>query len=622
VSAALDAILGAEMARWESRGLRRDLDAQSRASFERDREFTSNDYVSLSDDERVIAAARDALERFGVGGRAARLLGGGCELDARAEVAAAEWLGDEASLFFPSGYQANAGLLTALTGPGAAIFSDRLNHASIIDAARLSRSRVHVFGHLDLEHLEAQLASERTATRRVVVTESVFSMDGDLAPLLELHELCERHDAHLVVDEAHATGLIGPRAAGAWCAVDPDGAIARSPRSRLAARLVTGGKALGVTGAFVVGSRLLREHLSNRARSFVFTTAPSPAISGALCAAIEIASDDDERAERALSLARRFARSLGLPPPAAAIVPFVVGDSREAVALSRSIGESGLDVRAVRPPTVPEGTARLRVAFHAHNSDEAVDTLVARLRVERRQPPVERRGGTGAEMRGDLAPRDAVRARTVIVVGTDTDVGKTVVSAVWARAALRRGPTTYWKPVQTGDASDTRTVAGLAGRGLSVAEPRHEFPLPASPHTAAASAGRRIDFDDVLESLDTLRTHTRGTLIVELAGGLLVPYDARHTQADLIEAARAEIVLVARAGLGTLNHTLLTMEALAARGRRPIALVLVGDRHAANEATLRDRTGLSVYSLEPLVPLDTASIDAWLDRTPHEEWFP
>jgi 8-amino-7-oxononanoate synthase len=368
----LDAILGAEMARWESRGLRRTLTAGPARAIEPEFEFTSNDYLSLARDRRVVDAAREALERYGAGGRAARLLGGGSELDAAAERACAEWLGAECALLFPSGYQANCGLLSALAPPGSAVFSDKLNHASIIDAARLSRARVHVYEHCDVAGLEAALAAEHAATRRIVVTESVFSMDGDLAPLEALHDLCRRHDAWLVVDEAHAVGLIGRDRAGA-CTL-----LGAQP-ARLAARLVTGGKALGVSGAFVAGSRALRDHLVNHARSFVFTTGPSPAIPGALVKSIEVARADGAAAQRALEGARMIANALGVQAPAAAIVPFVAGESSAAVKLAGMLAREGFDVRAVRPPTVPEGSARLRIACHAHNSSAAVAALASRL---------------------------------------------------------------------------------------------------------------------------------------------------------------------------------------------------------------------------------------------------
>jgi 8-amino-7-oxononanoate synthase len=605
VSAELDAWLRAEMSRWESRGLRRDLDAQSQRRVEKNREFTSNDYLSFADHPKLAAAAHDAIERFGVGGRAARLLGGGCELDRRAELAVAEWLGAEAALLFPSGWQANAGLMCALAGLGDVIFSDERNHASIIDAARLSRARTFVYRHLDFELLEAQLVLARGASKRIIVTESVFSMDGDLAPLLELHDLCARHDAFLVIDEAHATGVIGPRATGGWGAADPDGAIARSKQSRLAALLVTGGKALGVSGAFVVGSRALREHLANRARPFVFTTAVSPAVSGALCAAIELAQGSHDAVKRAMAAAQRVARALALDEPAAAIVPFIVGESDAAVALSSDLLAQGLDVRAVRPPTVSEGSARLRIACHAHNDVHDVQALIDALSTTRRVKP---------ERRSDPIVV-STHARVLCVVGTDTDVGKTVVSALLARAALRHGPATYWKPLQTGAASDTDEVARLAGPDLALVDPLYRFPLAASPHTAAAAAGARIDFAALRARCAMLRAEYRGTLILELAGGLLVPYDDEHTQADLIALERPEIVLVARSGLGTLNHTLLTLEGLAARSLVPAALFLVGPKHAENAATLRLRSGIKrVFEVPALEAVDMRGLDGWLDR--------
>lgn len=601
MSARLDAALRAEMARWKSRGLRRDLDAQSAARVARENELCSNDYLSLACDPRIADAAREAIAKHGTGGRAARLLGGGCELDAHAERAVAEWLRAESALLFPTGWQANVGLIATLAGPGAAIFSDELNHASIVDGARMSRARVHVYRHLDVEHLESLLAKERGATQRFVVTETVFSMDGDLAPLLALHEMCVKHDAYLLLDEAHAVGLIGDEGAGGWIAVDPHNEIGASSGSRLAARLVTGGKALGVSGAFVVGSRVLRDHLSNRARSFVFTTANSPAVSGALCASIELVRDASAARARARSLAMRVARELSLPEPAAAIVPFVCGAAADALDLSRKVLDDGLDVRAVRPPTVPDGSARLRIVCHAHNSDESISKLVKHLRRASARKPSQ------VEVRPT--------ARVLCVVGTDTGIGKTVVSALLARAALRHGPVSYWKPVQTGSDDDTATVAHLAGTGVVTLEPVHRFALPASPHTAATAAGSSIDIEVLSDVWRRNRAETAGALVVELAGGLLVPYDDVHTQADLLARERADVVLVARAGLGTLNHTLLTLEALSARQLRVSALILVGERHTANAATLRERTKLPLFELERLEPLDTRSLDAWLDRT-------
>ncbi|MHC4845466.1 MAG: dethiobiotin synthase [Planctomycetota bacterium] len=607
MSSQLETALAAEMARWESAGLRRELRDADPGS--REREFASNDTLGLSAHPEVIEGAREALAEFGAGGRAARLLGGGSPLDEQVERMVAAWLGAESALLFPTGYQANLGLVSTLAAPGDLIVSDALNHASLIDAARLSRARVAVHRHLDVEHVEHLLARGRSARRRFVLTEGVFSMDGDAPDLAALAAVCAEHDAFLIVDEAHAAGVVGPAGAGAWAAAQADGA----DPARLCARVVTGGKALGAAGGLVVSSRAVREHLLNRARPFVFSTAVSPAISGALTVSVRLASEDDSRRERAVGHARRIAEALGAPAPAAAIVPHLVGEEWRAMALSAGLGKRGLDVRAVRPPTVPPGSSRLRLSAHAHNSDEAVDELIAALAPTRL-----------ASAENETATSTAVAARparVLTVVGTDTDIGKTVVAALLTAAAAARAeqgrPVAYWKPVQTGTDSDTEEVRRLVGAsGVRFLEPAHEFPLPASPHEAAAAAGGRIDTDAV-------RTHWRGlakelsggTMIVELAGGLMVPWEDELTQADVLAAQRPDLVLVARSALGTLNHTLLTLEALAARALHPRALFLVGERHRSNRETLARLGGVApVYELETLDPLDADALTAWLAR--------
>src|SRR5262245_11550043 len=269
MSSPLDQELAAELERRGAAGLRRDPRLPGTLPGV---DLGSNDYLGLARDARVVRGARAALEEVGAGGRASRLLRGGPAVHERAAAAAAGWLAAEAALRFPSGYQATLGLVGALVGRGDAVFGDRANHASLIDAARLSRAQVFVHAHLDLAELERQLARARGARRRLVLTEGIFSMDGDAAPLAELDELCRRHDAWLVVDEAHSAGVAGPAGAGAWAALGP------RADARLAARVVTGGKALGVAGAFVAGSRILREQLVNHVRAFLFTTAPPPAV--------------------------------------------------------------------------------------------------------------------------------------------------------------------------------------------------------------------------------------------------------------------------------------------------------------------------------------------------------
>jgi len=432
-------------------------------------------------------------------------------------------------------------------------------------------------------------------------------MDGDASPLAELDELCARHDAWLVVDEAHSAGLLGPAGAGAWAA------LGARPDSRLAARVVTGGKALGVAGAFVVGSRALREHLVNHARSFLFTTSPPPAVAAALAASIPECSRADAERARCLELARELARSLDLPAPAGAIVPFLAGSPERALDLARRMQARGLEVAAVRPPTVPDHGSRLRLVCHAFNRPEEVDELARALAAGRtRVAPLKD------------APR---RAPALFVVGTDTGVGKTVVSALLLRAARRLGPAAYWKPVQTGEESDSATVRALAEASEHECLPNAwQFPLPASPHEAAAHAGRSIDVRRLKEGLTgLLRTLPETRLVVELAGGLLVPYRAEPelvTQADWLATAGAALVLVARAGLGTLNHTLLTLEALRARHLEPRALFLVGEPHAANRRTLEQVAGVArIHALPWLEPLGPQALQTWLDANELGEVF-
>lgn len=601
----LDGALSLEMERWEAAGLRRRTEVEGSPGGV---DFVSNDYLGLAHHPEVVAAARTALEEHGAGARAARLLAGATPVHAAAEAACAAWLGAPAALLFPTGYQANLGVVGALAGRGDVVYSDARNHASLIDAARLSRARVEVFAHADVDELDRRLgraARAGTTGRRLVLTESVFSMDGDLAPLAELHAVCVRHDAWLIVDEAHAVGLLGPRGAGAWAAA---AGTAGAGYERLAARVVTGGKALGVAGAFVVGSAALREHLVNRARAFVYTTAPSPAVAGALGRAIALAAAADEGRTACLQHARAVAEGLGLPTPAAAIVPVPAGSPERAVELAEGAWAKGLDLRAIRPPTVPEGTARLRVVCHATNRASEIDELVRTLREAGVAPAPQR-------------PPAPALAPTTFVVGTDTGIGKTVVAAVLVRAARRRGPVRYWKPVQTGDDCDTTTVRDLSGaEPHELLRPAWALPLPASPHEAAADAGVEIDPQPIVQGLTSLRRLVpEAPHVVEFAGGLLVPYtDEGFTQADWLAQAGLPCVLVARAGLGTLNHTLLSLEALRARHVEPRALILVGEPHPSNRRTLAQLGHVPlVLELPWLESVDTASLDAWIDD--HED---
>ncbi|MBL6721042.1 MAG: dethiobiotin synthase [Planctomycetes bacterium] len=553
-------------------------------------DWISNDLFGLSSDPAVLAAAREALERRGAGARAARALGGECHEHALAEEAAASWLGAEAALLFPTGWQATGGVLGALAGPGDALICDALLHASLIDGARLTRARREVVAHCDLAATEAALLRTAGARRRIVVTEGVFSMDGTSPDLAGLAELAARHDAWLVVDEAHSAGLLGPRGAGAWAA-------SGAPSDRLAARIVTGGKALGSMGAFAVGSRALRAVLFSRARSFLFTTGVAPSVAAALAAAIARVQELDPERERIRGLARRLAKALGLPAPDAAIVPIPIGSSADAMRLAERLRAASVRVHAVRPPTVPQGTARLRVVLHAGHDEAGVDAL------------------TRTVLESGWAPPAAVvpghTCRPLWVVGTDTDAGKTIAAAAVVHALGELGPVAYWKPVQTGDDSDTATLRGLVP-GLDADEPHTWFPLPASPHEAAAAAGSELDPAALDAALDAqLAARPGGRLVVEPAGGLHVPLTTEVLTSDWLARRREPLVLVARSGLGTLNHTLLTVEALAARGLRPEALILVGPPHPSNAATLRGRVACPLFELPHLAPLSSETVRSW-----------
>lgn len=331
--------------------------------------FCSNNYLGLATHPRVIAAAREALERFGAGAVSSRLISGHMTPHAELEEKIAAWKGVARALVFSTGYQANVGVVTALVGPDDVVLSDELNHASLIDGCRLSRARVRVYRHNDVDHL-AELLRESTATRRrLVVTESIFSMDGDRAPLAGIVETCERHDAWLAVDEAHAAGVFGPGGAGVVAEL--------GLTARVDVHIGTLGKALGSFGAYVAGSSRLVELLVNRARSFIFTTGLPPSAAAAAKAAIEIAEAEPERARGLLARARGLgarlrAEGLDVPHADSQILPIVIGGADDTVAAARRLLDAGVYVAAIRPPTVPANTSRLRVSLMATHSERDV----------------------------------------------------------------------------------------------------------------------------------------------------------------------------------------------------------------------------------------------------------
>ncbi len=329
--------------------------------------FASNDYLGLTHHPAVVAAAHAALDRWGAGSGASRLVVGSRPLHTELEAELAAWKGTDAALLFPTGFAANLGLLATLGGADVTILSDELNHASIVDGARLARARVRVYGHADLDHLAKLLVDEDAEGRGpvLVVTDSAFSMDGDVADIRGLIDVCAGHGALVVLDEAHA--VLGP---------DVDVSSAAADHGVTVLRMGTLSKALGSLGGFVAGPGRYVDLLRNRARPFIFTTAPTPADVAAALAAVHIVRSDEGHA--LVARLRRHVDRLrpGHPTP---IVPVVLGDEAVAMAAAAVLLDRGLLVPAIRPPTVPPGTSRLRVALSAAHTDDQIDRLAAAL---------------------------------------------------------------------------------------------------------------------------------------------------------------------------------------------------------------------------------------------------
>ncbi|MEI8376312.1 MAG: 8-amino-7-oxononanoate synthase [Planctomycetota bacterium] len=349
--------------------------------------FGSNDYLALSADPRLSAAATAAIQAEGFGSGASPLITGHSETHRLLEQRLAEFEGTEAALVFPSGFAANLAAVTALAGPGDVVFSDAKNHASLWDGCRLSRADVRTYPHTDWQQLDAILARASGYRRRLVVTDSLFSMDGDLAPLVELAEVARRHKAMLLVDEAHATGVFGTGGRGV--------AEYLGVEESVTARVGTLSKALGCAGGFVSGSRSLIEWLINRARSYIYSTAAPAAISAAALAALDIVISEPHRRyellQRAAALREQLA-ALDWPlggercepgRSASQIIPIVVGEPQRAVELSQRLRRHGILVPAIRPPTVPAGEACLRVSLTWGHNEEQIAALVEGLGTER-----------------------------------------------------------------------------------------------------------------------------------------------------------------------------------------------------------------------------------------------
>jgi 8-amino-7-oxononanoate synthase len=337
--------------------------------------FASNDYLGLAADPRLIAAARDAAGRYGVGAGASHLLHGHGAAHEALEQALAQFVGLPRALLFSTGYMANLGVVTALCGRDDEIFADRLNHASLNDAMVLSRARFSRYPHLDLDRLEHLLARSR-ARRKLVVSDAVFSMDGDIAPVDALEALCTRHGALLLVDDAHGFGVLGAQGAGvlSHCKVQSDRIL----------YMGTLGKAAGVYGAFVAAAPVLVDYLINRARTYIYTTATPPLVAHALLESLRIMRAEEWRRAHLQRLVGALKDGLTsvrdrLRPSCTPIQPFIIGGAAAAVQLSHELRATGLLVPAVRPPTVPRDTARLRISLSAAHTPADVARLAAAL---------------------------------------------------------------------------------------------------------------------------------------------------------------------------------------------------------------------------------------------------
>lgn len=348
-------------------------------------DFGSNDYLGLADDPRLAGAAARAAKQHGWGSGASPVVSGRSEVHAELEQRLVEFEGVEAALVFPSGFAANASVLPALVGTDDAIFTDAKNHASIIDGCRLSPAPRHVYRHGDPEDLRRALVAAPASRRRLIVTDTLFSMDGDMAPLDTIARLALEHEAMLVVDEAHATGVCGPTGRGVvehFAVQDP------LVEQAITLRIGTLSKALGSAGGFAAGSSELIDWLHNRARGYMFSTAMPPAVAAASIEALRLVDAEPERRTRVLALARELRQQLSergwnTGNSASQIVPLIVGDPETAVTLSERLATSGFYVPAIRPPSVPEGESLLRISVSARHTEAELAALVSTLQAAR-----------------------------------------------------------------------------------------------------------------------------------------------------------------------------------------------------------------------------------------------
>lgn len=338
--------------------------------------FCSNDYLGLANHPELIAASASATERYGFGGGASHLVCGHSQEHHLLEEELAEFTGRDRALLFSTGYMANLGVIQALASRGDEIFEDKLNHASLIDGAQLSRSKFKRYRHLDMQQLDSLLLNS-AAQQKLVVSDAVFSMDGDTAPLVELAEIAQKNHAVLMADDAHGFGCLGPNGAGLQEQLGLD-------QAQLPILMCTLGKAVGSFGAFVAGSEQLIETLVQFARSYIYTTSMPPSVAAASRAGLKLLQSESWRREKLSSVVQHFKslceqEGVNLMPSDTAIQPVLVGGEAEAVFLSEYLFENKFWVTAIRPPTVPEGSSRLRVTLTASHENEQVEALVSTL---------------------------------------------------------------------------------------------------------------------------------------------------------------------------------------------------------------------------------------------------
>ncbi len=372
--------LEAERRRRRAAGLQREMrpvdgaqDAFLTVDGRRVLSLCSNNYLGLANHPALAEAAARAARELGIGAGASRLISGSMRIHHDLEDRLGDLKGTERALLFTSGYHANLGTISALVGAGDAVFSDALNHASLIDGCRLSRADIHAYAHCDPGDLESALRGSR-ARRKLIVTDSIFSMDGDAAPLRDICDLAERHGAMVMVDEAHATGVVGPRGAGL--------ADELGLQSRITVQMGTLGKALGTFGAYVAAADDVIEHLVNHARTLIYTTALPPPVVAAAIAALDLVHAEPERRDRLRRNARRLHDGLARTGYAVAgeadshILPVMIGDPDETMRLSVALLDRGVFAHGIRPPTVPAGTSRIRATVMATHSDADIDAAV------------------------------------------------------------------------------------------------------------------------------------------------------------------------------------------------------------------------------------------------------